>query len=151
MLQFSFQWSNCPSSLKLFLKDFALMEDTIWSPYCWLQAGNVLEKRIASCEHSITQMRRNLYLKRLHKTLTCHTYAASPFPIQGSETANYICLLVSLGSCNCSVFLEVLSLLREESYTLQAELGSSQVRQAWQFDQKQTEHFAYLGMTSHCP
>lgn len=41
-------------------------------------------------------------------------------------TANYICLLASLGSCTRSVVLEVLSLLREECWTLQAGLGSSQ-------------------------
>lgn len=60
VVQFNFQWPNCPSSLKLFLMDFALMEDTIGGPYCWMQPGNVLKKIIASCEHSITQMRCNL-------------------------------------------------------------------------------------------
>lgn len=45
--------------------------------YCWLQAGNVLGKGTASSQHSVTQTGLNLYLKELHKTLTCHIYAAT--------------------------------------------------------------------------
>lgn len=39
--------------------------------------GDVLEKGTASSGHSITHMRLNLYLKKLHKTLACHIYAGT--------------------------------------------------------------------------
>lgn len=65
-------------------------------------------------------------------------------------TAKSICLLVSLGSCNCSVVL--CSPCSEKEVVLHKQnLEALKLRQAWQFDQEQTEHFMYLGINKHCP